>query len=201
MHFNSLLRSCLALAAFTNAAPTPDAEAAAACSGGKIIRDGGFESGRTPPTSGGNSWTVVGFIGSSTYNLTSPGSTMNGGNYAFNAILRPGPFTNGASGETLTQTLCTQKGLNYSILADYRFDATVNNQCSVKVQYPFKDSVGSVTTGSGISPAGSWYTTGGFFQAVAKKSRLDFIFSCSGGASNNIGLDNVKVKLFNGNAY
>lgn len=126
-----------------------------------IIHDGGFESGTTPPTSGGNAWTVTTFLGSSTYALTKPGSTNNGGKYAFTAILYPGPYSP-TSGETLTQTLSTCAGKNYSITADYKFSTQANGECAIKVEYPFKDTRGSVTTGSAISPAGVWYTTGMF---------------------------------------
>ena len=198
MHL-SVLSTLAALAALAISAPTP-ADDTARCAVGPIIRDGGFESGKTPPTSGGNSWTVVGFSGSSTYSLISPGSTLpNGGKYAFEAVVRPGPFSEG--GETLTQTLNTCPGKNYSIVADYRFSAAVDNKCSVKIQYPFKDGVGSVTTGSAIGPAGVWSTTGSFFQAVSSASKLDIVFSCTGGASDNIDVDRVQVKLFNGNAF
>ena len=124
-----------------------------------IIRDGGFESGTTPPTSGGNAWTVDLFFGSSTYQLTQPGSTINGGKYAFTSILYPGPFAP-ESGERLKQDLTTCVGKNYSITADYKFDTQANGDCSVKIEYPYKDTRGSVTTGSAISQAGVWYTTG-----------------------------------------
>ena len=198
-----ILLSIVGLTALVNGAPAPQAddESAKPCAQGPIIRDGDFENGKEPPTSGGNSWNVVGFIGSSTYDLTSPGSSLGGGQYAFEAIVRPGPFTNGASGETLTQTLHTCPGKNYSIVADYRFAAAVDNQCSLTVQYPFKDTVSSVITGSAISQAGVWSRTSAFFQAVSTNSKLDFIFKCAGGVSNSIAVDSVKVKRFNGNAF
>ena len=170
-----------------------------------IITDGNFESGTTPPTSGGTSWTVVAFLGSSSYSLTSPGSTLNnnaGGKYAFTASLYPGPYSP-TSGETLQQTLHTCAGKNYSIIADLKFDAAVNNACSLKIEYPFQNGVGSVTTGSatpGLSP-GVWSSTGGTFQAVGASSLLSVVFRCENGAHNLISVDNVRVKEFNGNAY
>lgn len=171
-----------------------------ACPSGSIIKDGGFESGVTPPTSGGP-WTVYDFIGSSTYSLSSPGSTNKGGKYAFEAILYPGPYSSGLSGDTLNQTLTTCAGHNYSITADYKFNQTANNNCAISIQYPFKTGVGSVTTGSAIGSAGVWYTTGSTFQAVSSASALNIVFSCSNSASNFIYVDNVKVKPFSGNAY
>lgn len=169
-----------------------------------IIKDGGFESGVAPPTSGGTSWTVVGFIGATTYYLTSPGANINnGGKYAFTASLYPGPYSSGSSGETLQQTLHTCAGKNYSITADFKFAAAVDNACSIKIEYPYKTTVGSVTTGSatsGLTP-GVWATTGSFFQAVSTNSLLSIVFLCQNAAHNLISVDNVKVQLFNGNAY
>lgn len=167
------------------------------------IQDGGFESGVAPPTSGGASWTVVGFIGSSSYSLTSPGASINnGGKYAFTASLYPGPYSP-ASGETLQQTLHTCAGKNYSITADLKFDALVSNVCSIKLEYPYKTTVGSVTTGSatpGIAP-GVWSMTGSTFQAVSANSLLSVVFHCEQRAHNHISVDNIKVKEYAGNAY
>ncbi|MCJ1247614.1 hypothetical protein MMC30_004829 [Trapelia coarctata] len=185
-----------AIAALTTAVPTTNT-----CPSTSIIQDGGFESGVTPPTSGGTSWTVVNFIGASTYTLESPGSTNNGGNYAFTAILYPGPYSSGLSGDTLTQTMHVCAGKNYSITADYRFSSTASNNCAISLQYPYKTTTGSVTTGSGLSPAGVWYTTGATFQAVSSADPLKIVFSCSGGANDRISVDNVKVTPFNGSAF
>lgn len=174
---------------------------ATTCPSSPIILDRSFESGVTPPTSGGP-WTVYAFIGSSSYSLTKPGSP-NGGRYAFTASIYPGPFTNGLSGETLNQTLTTCPGRNYSITADYKFNATTNNDCSIRLEYPYKNTVGSVTTGSGIPGvvAGSWATTGSTFQAVSNASTLSVVFACKNNARNLISVDNFKVAKFNGNAY
>ncbi|KAG7009010.1 hypothetical protein G7Y79_00003g008780 [Physcia stellaris] len=195
MHF-PLLLSAITTLPFTLSAPTASTNNCPST----IIRNGGFESGVTPPTSGGTDWTVVGFLGSSTYQLTQPGSTKNGGKYAFTAILYPGPYSP-ESGDTLTQTLSTCTGKNYSITADYKFDTQANGACSISIQYPYKTTRGSVTTGSAISPAGVWYTTGATFQAVSSSDRLDIVFSCGDRANNRISVDNVKVAPFNGNAF
>ncbi|KAI4105996.1 MAG: hypothetical protein L6R37_002457 [Teloschistes peruensis] len=166
-----------------------------------IIRDPSFESGTTPPTSGGNAWTVVGFLGSSSYSLTQPGSP-NGGKYAFTASVYPGPYSPD-SGEELRQTLSTCVGKNYSITADFKFNQTANNACFVRLQYPFKTGVGSVTTYSatpGLTP-NVWSTTGSVFQAVSTSSLLQFFLQCGNRERNFISVDNVKVKEFAGNAY
>lgn len=178
--------------------------AANACSTGPIIKDGGFESGITPPTSGGKSWTVVGFIGSSTYSLSSPGSTNNGGGeYAFSAILYPGPYSNGASGDTLKQTMNTCAGHNYSILVDYKFDNAASGNCALSIQYPYKTTTGSVTTGSNIAggTAGNWHTTAATFQAVSSADPFSIVFRCFNGANDRISVDNVKIAPYAGNAF
>ena len=150
MHFTTIVSTFAGLAALTAAAPAADAASKCGPAANKPIRDGGFESGKTPPTSGpADRWVVNGFVGSSTYALVKPGSTLpGGGQYAFEAVPRPGPFTSGASGLTLTQTLHTCPGSNYSIQADYRFAEAVDGKCSLKIQYPYKDTVGSITTGT-----------------------------------------------------
>ena len=175
--------------------------APATCPSGAIIQDGGFESGVTPPTSGGP-WTVINFIGASSYTLSSPGSTKNGGKYAFEATVFPGPYSPD-SGDTLNQTLTTCASHNYSITADYKFNQTANNDCAISIQYPYKTGIGSVTTSSGLAgeSAGVWYTTGGLFQAVSSASTLNIVFSCSNGERNYIYVDNVKVVPYSGNVY
>lgn len=199
LHYRAEMRVALVLSALAGlgaSVPTTNT-----CRTSSIIQDGGFESGATPPTSGGTSWTVVGFIGASTYTLESPGSTNSGGNYAFTAILYPGPYSSGVSGDTLTQTMHVCAGKNYSITADYSFSSTASNNCAISLQYPYKTTTGSVTTGSALSPAGVWYTTGATFQAVSSADPLKIVFSCSDGANNRISVDNVKVAPFNGNAF
>lgn len=117
-----------------------------------IIRDGSFESGARPPTA---DWTVDMLSGGSNtnYDLTSPGSS---GRYAFTAYINPGgiPYSDGS--ERLGQLLSTCAGQNYSIIADIRFQNTASNDCSVKLDYPYKYERGSVTTPSGLGPAGVW---------------------------------------------
>ena len=71
----------------------------------------------------------------------------------------------------------------------------------MKIAYPFKTGQGSVTTGSAISPAGVWYTTGSTFQAVTNRDEFDVVFACAGNAQNQISVDNVRIKPFDGNAF
>ncbi|MCJ1478246.1 hypothetical protein MMC13_006923 [Lambiella insularis] len=190
MHFALIVS---AFAAIVLSAPT-------SCPSGPIIQDGGFETGVTPPTSGGP-WTVYNFVGASSYALSSPGSTNNGGKYAFYASCFAGPYSSGDSGDTLNQTLTTCAGYNYSITADYKFNSTDSNDCSISVQYPYKTGTGSVTIGSGVGSAGVWYSLGALFQAVSSASPLNIVFSCTNSARNYIYVDNVKVVVYSGSAY
>ncbi|KAI9791731.1 MAG: hypothetical protein M1816_003541 [Peltula sp. TS41687] len=196
MHFALILSSLAGLAlAYPSYGPP-------SCKPTTAISDGGFESGTTPSASRPNPWLTRLFIGSATYSLVSPGATINnGGRYAFQASLYPGPFTNGASSLTLTQTMKTCAGQNYSIIADYWFQYGSENNCAIKIDYPYKTIRGSVTTPSNISPPGYWYTTSGTFQAVTNADQFNVVFSCSAGTSNKIGLDNVRIEPFAGNAF
>ncbi|KAL8704572.1 MAG: hypothetical protein Q9201_002264 [Fulgogasparrea decipioides] len=201
MHFSTLLLpALLSLIPTVTSAPTADLEART-CRSTNIIKDGSFESGTTPQTSG-TVWTVVNTEGFySSYSLTSPGSPS-GGKYAFTASMLPGPY-DGTSIRELRQTLSTCAGKNYSITADFKFSQAANNNCSLAVVYPYKTTVGSVTTNSaipGLTP-GVWSTTGGFFQAVSSSSLLQFVFRCDNQERNSISLDNVKVKLYPYNAF
>ncbi|KAL8816491.1 MAG: hypothetical protein Q9223_004503 [Gallowayella weberi] len=173
------------------------------CSLTNTISDGGFESGTNPSAQTPNPWKVDLFFGSTTYSLTSPGSSLSGGGrYAFTASVYPGPYTP-TSGETLSQVLKTCPGQNYSIWYDFKFNATVENACSLRVEYPYKDTVGSVTWGSatpGLVP-GVWTRDVVLFQAVTKSDVLKVIFRCTNGAKNLISVDNFVAKPYTGNVY
>ena len=58
-----------------------------------------------------------------------------------------------------------------------------------------------MTTGSAISPAGVWYTTGSTFQAVSNRDAFDVVFACTGNAQNRISVDDVRIRPFAGNAF
>ncbi|KAL8922702.1 MAG: hypothetical protein Q9208_005015 [Pyrenodesmia sp. 3 TL-2023] len=202
MHPHHLLPFLLAIIPSITSSPIE----ARTCPSTNIISDPSFESGVTPAASAPNPWQVVGFIGSSSYSLTQPGSPNGGGKYAFTASLYPGPYSGGRSGETLVQTMKTCAGKNYSIIADIKFEKAQNNACSLSLQYPYKDTIGSVTTGSatpGTTP-GQWSQTGSTFQAVSNADKLSFVFRCEGvgvSVNNFISVDNVKVAPFAGNAF
>lgn len=200
MHFYYILPFLSALIPTITSAPF---ESRTTCPTTNLVKDPGFESGVTPPTSGGNAWVVNTFMGPSTYYLTTPGSTNSGGKYAFTASVYASPY-GGVSGENLEQTLTTCAGKNYSIIADFKFNSTEKNACSIAIQYPYKTTAGSVPTGSGtpgITPE-LWYQTSSTFQAVSTASKLSTLFRCNGyGVHNLISVDNVKVTLYNGNVY
>lgn len=171
------------------------------CSTGPVIQDGRFESGITPPTSGGDSWIVDDFIGASSYALTTPGSTKNGGKYAFTALLSPGPYSNGASGATLRQTMKTCGGHNYSIAVDYKFHTAASGKCGLLINYPYKMFNGNVGVGSGKAggTAGNWYTIGASFVAITSADPFSIVFSCSSSVNEHISVDNVKIAPWAGN--
>ena len=137
--------------------------AAAATCPTTIIRDGSFESGLRPPTA---DWSVEVLSGGSNtvYSLTSPGSS---GRYAFEAGINPGgiPYSDGSL--RLGQVLSTCAGKNYSIIADIKFSQTASNDCSVKLEYPYKYERGSVTVPSGLGPVGVWGTIGMYLYPTA----------------------------------
>ncbi|KAI4265867.1 MAG: hypothetical protein L6R38_009125, partial [Xanthoria sp. 2 TBL-2021] len=189
MHLSPLLLpSLLSFIPMITSAPTANLSPRTCPS--TVIKDGSFESGTVPETSG-TTWTVVNTRGFySSYSLTNPGSPS-GGRNAFTVSHLPGPY-DGTSIRELRQTLNTCVGKNYSITADIKFESY--NYCSLAVVYPFQTGVGSVTTYSatpGLKP-GVWSTTGGFFQAVNSSSLLNFVFRCDNQERNNISLDNVK---------
>ncbi|KAL8727000.1 MAG: hypothetical protein Q9166_006363 [cf. Caloplaca sp. 2 TL-2023] len=200
MHFSPLLLPTL-LSLIPTITSAPTANLAPRTCPSTIIKDGSFESGTVPQTSG-TTWTVVNTRGFySSYSLTNPGSPS-GGKNAFTVSHLPGPY-DGTSIRELRQTLSTCAGKNYSITADMKFESAANNNCSLAVVYPFQTGVGSVTTysaTSGLTP-GVWSTTGGLFQAVSSSSLLQFVFRCDNQERNKISLDNVKVKLYPYNAY
>ncbi|KAL8736558.1 MAG: hypothetical protein Q9181_002368 [Wetmoreana brouardii] len=196
MHFSTLL-----LPALLSLIPTITADLEARTCPSTIIKDGSFESGILPERTG-TTWInqeTNGFY--SKYALTSPGSPS-GGKYAFTVSPLSGPY-NPVSTRELSQNLATCAGKNYSITADIKFESAANNNCSLAVVYPYKTTVGSVTTYSatpGMTP-GVWSTTGGLFQAVSSSSLLKFVFQCVNRERNSISLDNVKVVVYRGNVF
>lgn len=179
------------------------------CITGPYVLDGGFESGMNPPAyPAPTGWGVYNFIGATGYSVTSPGSQAgdNGGKYALTSSLAPGPYSSGMSGLTISQTMNTCAGQNYSIYYDFVFSSSANNLCSIKISYPLGGLgvTGSVLTGSGIPGInpGQWTISAATFQAPSSGgSLITFDLSCSNSMLNNIGLDNVIVSPYPANAY
>ncbi|CAF9931226.1 hypothetical protein IMSHALPRED_008565 [Imshaugia aleurites] len=165
---------------------------AASCTS-NIISNGGFESGAVSP------WAVSAQVGNTASSVVKPGSTnAGGGAYAFSASLL-GP--QGVSSLTLSQVMATCAGTNYSVKVDYKFSSTALNDCSFKLQYPYKTSSGSETTPSALGTAGAWYTTFATFQAVSNADVLTMVFSCSNGQTDVIEVDNVVAAYYPYNAF
>ena len=80
--------------------------------------------------------------------------------------------------------------------------------CSVTVVYPWKTNVRSGFTGLTVSdllnPPDQWYTTNPgewfgdsiTFTALTEADVFALVFSCKGGQTNVIGLDDVDVELY-----
>lgn len=169
--------------------------AASTACGSPVIQNGGFESGALAP------WVVSNQVGTNSYSIVKPGSTNPGGDvYAFQANLQtPNSPYAGVCSLTLSQTLSTCAGTNYSISVDFKLDANSLGPCSIEIDYPYKSSQGSVTESSAVSGAG-WHTLGSTFQAVSNADVFRMVLSCTAGGED-IEVDNVKIQYFAGNAY
>ena len=146
-----------------------------------IIQNGGFESGSLSP------WTTQSTVrGSYSYgSVDSPGSTnFGGGNYAFTAqLVTPNsPYGNGAVTQTLSQTLNTCPGANYTITADYNVVYYQFGTCTISMN-------GQVVSNGASS--GSWHTATGKFTAASNADSVDFAFTCQ--TPGQLRLDNVNI--------
>lgn len=180
--------------ASSSAAPATTTAAPAAC-GSPVIQNGGFESGALAP------WTVSNRVGTNSYGIVKPGSPNAGGNaYAFEAYLQtPNSPYAGVCSLTLSQTLNTCAGTNYSVSVDFNLNANSLGPCSIELDYPYKSYQGRVTESSDVSGAG-WHTLAATFQAVSSADVLGMVLSCTAGGES-IEVDNVNVQYFAGNAY
>lgn len=141
-------------------------------------------------------------VGQSTHSIVTPGSANPGGNtYAFDASLLLPTFPyNGVCSLTLQQTLNTCAGTNHSITLDYKLDSSNLGECSIKVEYPYRTTTGSVSVNGYVSPVRVWDTMVATFRAVSNADVLMIVLSCTNGGSD-VEVDNVKVAYYPGNAY
>ena len=152
--------------------PNPSTSTPKSCAPGPVIQNPSFEDGNNNPPTG---WFPE--TDGATFGSTSPGSP-NGGNTALAIQLyqrAPGQGT--TSSFTLSQTMNSCPGQNYSITMDFKYDSrdpNSNKYCALTVKYPYKSSYGSVT-GSNNVPGeypGVWSITGGSFQAVSASDKI-----------------------------
>ncbi len=151
-----------------------------------------------PPTS----WNITKALGSTTYSNSKPGSTNDGGTYAFAVDLASNSTSNGMSGVILSQTLNTCHGTNYSITMDFRYDDRADSNCFIALAYPYHEQYAKVSSWSGskgTEPA-TWITTGATFQASSISNDFAIFLSCKNGASNKYSIDNVRINPTNGRA-
>ncbi|KAL9136180.1 MAG: hypothetical protein Q9175_002613 [Cornicularia normoerica] len=118
--------------------------------------------------------------------IVTPGSTnAGGGNHAFDGYLNtPNAPYNGVASLTLQQTLNTCAGTNYSISVDYKLDPPSLGECTVRIEYPYKTSTGSVSENSHVSPVRVWETTAAAFQAVGNADVFKIVLSYTAGGSD-----------------
>ena len=149
-------------------ASTTAASATATCNSAlPVIQNGGFESGSLSP------WVESAGVGQSSYSIVSPGSTKpGGGNYAYSANLNtPNYPYAGTVSESLSQTLNTCPGTNYSVSVDYQFVYSQQGTCSLSLPL----GLGTVN-GNGAS---GWQRVSTSFKAAGTTTVAGFTFSCA----------------------
>ena len=100
-------------------------------------------------------------------------------------------------------------GVNYTVGFYYKFSTTGNvGDCSITVSYPWKTDVRYGFTGLTVTdllnPPDQWFTTNAGewfgnsiqFTALTAADVFELVFSCRGGQTNVIGLDDVDVELY-----
>lgn len=142
-----------------------------------VIQNGGFESGSLSP------WVYQSQVGRSGYSIVSPGSSIYGGNYAYAAdLISPNYPYAGTVSESLSQTLNTCPGTNYSVSVDYKVGSNSGGSC--KVNLP----LGLPTVNN---PGSGWQRVSGFFTASSTNTIAGFTFSCS--TPSTWYVDNINV--------
>lgn len=137
-----------------------------------IIQNGGFESGSLSP------WIVKSGLGQSYGNVVAggsnyfagSGSSYTGGNYAFSANLySPNYPYAGSVSQTLSQTLNTCAGTNYTVTTDYNFESS--SGCSISFDY--------TKYASSSTSARGWQRMAWTFTASSNTYVIQFVLSCA----------------------
>ena len=162
----------------TTSSSTTAASPTATCNSAlPVIQNGGFESGSLSP------WVYQSQVGRSDYSIVSPGSSIYGGNYAYEAYLQtPNYPYAGTVSESLSQTLNTCPGTNYSVSVDYKFGGSQGGTCTLNLP------LGLATVNN---PGSGWQRVSGSFKASSTNTIAGFTFSCS--TPGTWYVDNVNV--------
>ena len=144
-------------------------------------------------------WNITSVAPTVTFGFTKPGSTNEGGTYAFVAnLLAPDPsMPDPSTGFIISQVLNTCPGQDYEIAMDYRFDDPASGNCSITLGYTFDDTFGMTTRASGDEDGNkphTWITIRATFKAVSAKDTLAILVDCRGRVWNNYSIDNVVVE-------
>ena len=165
--------------------PTTTSATTACNTASPIIQNGGFESGSLSP------WVVQTGLGQSSGSVVSGGSSYyagsgsiyTGGNYAFLANLQtPNSPYAGTVSQTLSQTLNTCAGTNYTVTADYNFEYHQGGVCTLTMM-GLSASTASTSTG--------WHRMTTTFKAGSNAASISFAMSCS--TPGEIGVDAVNI--------
>ena len=161
-------------ASSTTASPTATCNTAL-----PIIQNGNFETNTLSP------WIEKSLVGSSYGSVVSGGSTKpGGGNYAYSANLQtPNYPYAGTVSQSLSQTLNTCPGTNYTVSVDYQFGYVFSGKCTLNLPL----GLGTVDN---YGPSG-WQRVSRSFQAVSTTTDTTFTFTC--GTPGQWEVDNVNV--------
>ena len=171
------------------------------CNGAPVVRNGGFEMDDPSQSHSPTGWNITNVYPTVTFGFTKPGSTNNGGTYAFVAdMLAPDPsLPDPYTGFMLSQELNTCPGQSYKVSMDYRFDDPADENCSISLGVGNGDDVNSMkmTTYPSGSQEGNrpnvWITKTINFKAGTPVDVLVIFVICDGHVWNNYSIDNVVV--------
>ncbi|KAG8528647.1 uncharacterized protein KY384_006334 [Bacidia gigantensis] len=170
------------------------------CNGAPIIRNGGFEQDDPSRTTTPTSWNITNIHPAVTFGFTKPGSTNNGGTYAFLAnMLAPDPSVEDPmTGFILSQELNTCAGHNYTVILDFRYDDPADGNCTAVVlidpqvdgkKYPL------LPCPVAKHEPHKWNTVGLDWTSTTPNDLLSLVFQCHGHVWNNWSIDNVVVDM------
>ena len=148
-------------------------------------------------------WNITDITSIVTFGFTKPGSSNNGGTYAFLANF-PAPDSSAEDPSAkfvLSQQLNTCAGKTYTISLDYRFDNAAQESCFLMFSAFSDDKVPKDTAGLKLTTSGdndqvkphAWLSLSAEYVATSPSDLLAIAGSCEGHVWNNWSIDNVAV--------